>query len=184
MNKNRSFLCGLLVSRAMRWIPALVALLMLSGCGAVARQITKHAVPGASSSKSKEKLTGIEKVRQEAEKAEASGAKVNTEEQLGLPYYPGSIKVGFSSITMKSGSKTTYSIAMATEDSVSKVGEFYRAEGAKAGKVDSKMESLSSINNDKLQVIGVDLNDGRRSQIQAMASPEGYTIVTVHTIEK
>ena len=168
----------------MKWIPALVALLMLTGCGAVVREIAKSGSPRTSSSKSKEKLTGIAKIRQESEEAVANGAKTTTEEQLGLPYYPDSVKVGFSSITLKSGSKTTYSLAMATEDSPQKVGDFYRTEGAKVGKVDEKIEGMAALNSDKLQLIGIDLNDGRRSQIQATASPDGYTVVTVHTIEK
>ena len=87
----------------MKWIPALVALLMLSGCGAVAREIGKSGSPRTSSSKNKEKLTGIAKVQKEAEEAEANGAKVTTEAELGLPYYPGAVKVGFSSVTLKSG---------------------------------------------------------------------------------
>ena len=73
---------------------------------------------------------------------------------------------------------------MATEDSPVKVADFYRAEGAKVGKIDSKIEEMSSLKSEKFQLVGVDLNDGRRSQIQAIVSPDGYTVVTVHTIEK
>ncbi len=54
----------------------------------------------------------------------------------------------------------------------------------KVGKVDEKIEGMAALNSEKLQLIGIDLNDGRRSQIQATASPDGYTVVTVHTIEK
>lgn len=166
----------------MKWIPALVAFFMLAGCGMVAREVSKQS--GMSPKNSTKNLKGIEKLRAEAEEAERNGRKPISEEKLGLPYYPGAVKVAYGSLAAVMDGKQTYSISMATEDEPSKVGEFYRSEAPKYGQLDTKMDSFADLKSEKLQVIGIDLKDGRRSQIQAMKGADGYTIVTINTVEK
>ena len=107
-----------------------------------------------------------------------AGQPVNsgvTDEQIGLPVYPGAKEVEYSRVKLTTDIGESYGVSYTTSDTPLQVAAFYQAEAAKLGKLREAMPT-----GDQLQSIAVDRTDGTQSAIQAMAGAKGSTIVTIH----
>ena len=112
-----------------------------------------------------------------AAKAQAPAAPKSdvTDEQIGLPAYPGATEVEYSRVKLHNEMGDSYSIYYLTADTPTQVAAFYRAEGAKLGTVKEPMAV-----GDLLKSISVDRADGTQSAIQARTDGKGKTLVSLH----
>jgi hypothetical protein len=97
-----------------------------------------------------------------------------TDEQLGLPPYPGATERPNSRFRAQTAQGETLTVFSITSDSPTQVTAFYRVEMAKLGTVD---EGISS--GERLMSISVQRNDGSMSGMQAARGENEQTVISL-----
>lgn len=97
-----------------------------------------------------------------------------------VPVYPGAREVPNTRLIMDSDVAESYNCTFQTNDDPDKVADFYKAEGAKVGKIVDL--PLGQKPGTGLRVVAVEVSKNEKIQIQATKSAKEGTMFSVHYV--
>lgn len=97
-----------------------------------------------------------------------------------VPVYPGAKEVQYTRMIMDSDVSKSYNCSFTTSDDPDKIADFYKAEGAKVGKIIDM--PLGQKPGTGLRVVAVQVSPKEKIQIQATKPNKGDTMFSVHYV--